>query len=321
VRYGVYVPNGWAYGSVAAITDLAAAAESAGWDSFFVWDHILFGGEIPIVDSQIAVAAVAATTSPDKLTRIGSLVTALGRRRPWKVARELVALQELSGGRIVAGFGLGTVAEYEFASTELDSPAKRGVALDDGLDLLTRFWQGEEVTWERPAERAQRAGGSVSVTSPPFLPRPQPVPPIWIAGGIYRGPGPEEQKTGAHTPPQPTAPFRRAARFQGLFPVAIPWNNAAHARERLRSGVHRRPERPLTPEELLQAVRLSFPSDDPPEDFEVVMKGRTRGVDPPVAIDDLRRYTEVGMTTWLETPPVLASLDEARRIVLEGPPV
>jgi hypothetical protein len=85
--------------------------------------------------------------------------------------------------------------------------------------------------------------------------------------------------------------------------------------------VHRRPERPLTPEELLQAVRLSFPSDDPPEDFEVVMKGRTRGVDPPVAMDDLRRYAEAGMTTWLETPPVLASLDEARRIVLEGPPV
>jgi hypothetical protein len=313
VKFGVYVPNGWAYGSVSAITDLAVAAESAGWESFFVWDHLLFGGEIPVVDSQIALAAVAAATSPDRLRRIGSLVTPLARRRPWKVAREIVALQELARGRLVAGFGLGQPPEYEFASDELDSPGSRGVALDDALDLLVRFWEGEAFAWQRPPERAARMGAPASVNAPAFVPRPDPTPPIWIAGCIYRGaPPPEvvlsETEYRPHvierTIHQPTAPFRRAARFQGLFPIAMPWDNAA----------------PLTPEELRKAVTLTFPNGDPPSGYEVVMCGRTRGRNAPVAVADLGRYEDAGLTTWLEAPPDLATLDEARAIILEGPP-
>jgi len=313
VKYGVYVPNAWHYGSISAITDLSVAAERAGWESFFIWDHLLFGADIPVIDSQIALAAVAAATSPAKIRRIGSLMTPLARRRPWKVAREIAALQELSRGRLVAGFSLGQPPEYEFASEELDSPVKRGAALDDALELLERFLSGEEFTWERPPERTARIGERARVDAPAFLPRPDPVPPVWIAGCIYRSEEPSSVviSSGEYRPHivertvrQPKAPFQRAARFQGVFPIAMPWDNDA----------------PLAPEEVARVVALTFPGGDPPSGYEVVICGRTRGSNAPVKLSDLPRYEEAGLTTWLESPPDLATHDEALAIIGEGPP-
>ncbi len=312
MRYGVYVPNLWHYGSVGAITDLAVAAEESGWESFFIWDHLLVGADIPVVDSQIALAAVAAATSL-RLRRIGSLITPLARRRPWKVAREITALQELSQGRLVTGFGLGQPPEYDFTSMELDSPSKRGAALDDALDLLGRFLSGDEFSWERPHQRANRIGGPARVSAPAFLPRPDPMPPIWIAGCIYRlGVAPnlvtsndEHHPHGVdRTVHQPSVPFRRAARFQGVFPVGMPWDNRA----------------PLTPDEITRVIALTFPDGGPPCDFEVVTCGRTGGDDAPVKLTDLARYEEAGLTTWLESPPDLATHDEALAIIRLGPP-
>jgi Luciferase-like monooxygenase len=313
MRYGVYVPNAWHYGSIDAITKLATAAEQAGWESFFVWDHLLFGADIPVIDSQIALAAVAGTTSAAKVRRIGSLMTPLARRRPWKVAREIAALQEVSQGRLVTGFCLGQPPEYEFASTELNSPPKRGVALDDALELLERFLSGEEFTWERAPDRVARMGEPARVEAPAFLPRPDPVPPIWIGGCIYRGeePSPITITSDEYRPHvvdrtihQPKAPFRRAARFQGVFPIAMPWDNAA----------------PLTPDEVARVVALTFPNGKPPSGYEVVICGRTRGSNAPVKLSDLPRYEEAGLTTWLESPPDLATHDEALAIIDEGPP-
>jgi hypothetical protein len=312
MRYGVYVPNLWHYGSVGAITDLAVAAEESGWESFFIWDHLLVGADIPVVDSQIALAAVAAATSP-RLRRIGSLITPLARRRPWKVAREIAALQELSHGRLVTGFGLGQPPEYEFTSMELDAPLKRGAALDDALELLERFLSGEAFSWERPQSRIDRIGGPARVDAPAFLPRPDPMPPIWIAGCIYRGgQAPEVVISSDEYRPhmverpvqQPSIPFRRAARFQGVFPVGMPWDNEA----------------PLTPEEITRVIALTFPDGRPPNDFEVVTCGRTGGHDAPVKLTDLARYEEAGLTTWLESPPDLATHDEALAIIRQGPP-
>jgi hypothetical protein len=312
MRQGVYVPNLWHYGSIGALTDLAVAAEESGWESFFIWDHLFAGADIPVVDSQIALAAIAAATSP-RLRRIGSLITPLARRRPWKVAREIAALQELSQGRLVTGFGLGQPREYEFTSMELDSPSKRGAALDDALELLGRFLSGEEFSWERPQNRSDRIGGPARVDAPAFLPRPDPMPPIWIAGCIYRGGRAPEVVTASdeyrqhvmeRTVQQPSLPFRRAARFQGVFPVGMPWDNEA----------------PLTPDEITRVIALTFPDGSPPSDFEVVSCGRTRGNDAPVKPIDLARYEEAGVTTWLESPPDLASHDEALAIIRQGPP-
>ncbi|NED97439.1 LLM class flavin-dependent oxidoreductase [Phytoactinopolyspora alkaliphila] len=316
MKYGIYVPNCWSYGTVGGLTRLALEAEEAGWDGFFIWDHLLIAEDIPLVDSQVAMASIAAATSAEGLKSIGSLVTPLARRRPWKVARETAALQELAEGRLVVGIGLGQPPEYVFSNQELPTPPERGVALDDAVELLVGFWSGQPVTWRRPAERCGDGESVPQVDAPPFLPAPEPVPPIWVAGAVYREPAQKEPDVVAmskdeykpqlvdRTVDQPTRPFRRAARHQGLFPITMPWDNS----------------RPITPAELRLAVDMAFPDDAPPDGYDVIAYGRTAGPDAPTSLGDLDLFQETGATWWLESPPDLASLEDASAIIAAGPP-
>src|SRR5579863_1554577 len=104
MRYGLYLPNFGACATARELADLARAAEDAGWDGFFLWDHIAFNEPVPFVDPWVALAAIATNT---ERIRLGPLVTPLPRRRPQKVARESVTLDHLSGGRLVLGVGIG----------------------------------------------------------------------------------------------------------------------------------------------------------------------------------------------------------------------
>src|SRR5205823_6359454 len=102
MRYALSVPNFGSYGDVLAVAELAREAESAGWDGFFMWDHIggdpSFGGAL--CDPWIALTAIALAT---KRMRIGTMVTPLARRRPWVIARQTVTLDRLSKGRLTLG--------------------------------------------------------------------------------------------------------------------------------------------------------------------------------------------------------------------------
>ena len=73
----------------------AATPRRSGWDGFFIWDHIQLDGADtgPIVDPWVALTAVADATST---LRIGTMITPLARRRPWKLARETVTLDRIS---------------------------------------------------------------------------------------------------------------------------------------------------------------------------------------------------------------------------------
>src|SRR5437899_12336972 len=120
IKCGVYLPNFGAFGSARTLAQLAADAEAAGWDGFFIWDHIARPFAIDMVDPSVALAAIAMSTTT---IRIGALVTPLPRRRPWKVARETVSIDQLSGGRLIVGVGTGGVsggaAEWESFGEEM----------------------------------------------------------------------------------------------------------------------------------------------------------------------------------------------------------
>lgn len=105
LKCAVYLPNFGALGSARTLAQLAAEAEAAGWDGFFIWDHIARPIAIDMVDPWVALAAIAMRTTT---IRIGALVTPLPRRRPWKLARETSSLDHLSGGRLVVGVGSGS---------------------------------------------------------------------------------------------------------------------------------------------------------------------------------------------------------------------
>src|SRR5205085_4891415 len=102
MKYGLDIPTAGEYANPLVLANLASEAEEAGWDGFFIWD-VLFAKDqpaVPVVDPWVALAAIAMRT---RRIRIGAFLTPLPRRRPWQVARETVALDHLSQGRLVFG--------------------------------------------------------------------------------------------------------------------------------------------------------------------------------------------------------------------------
>jgi alkanesulfonate monooxygenase SsuD/methylene tetrahydromethanopterin reductase-like flavin-dependent oxidoreductase (luciferase family) len=143
IRYGINVPNFGDYNRPRVLADLAESAEEAGWDGFFIWDHMV--GETPFCDPTVALSAIALLT--DRI-RLGAMITPLPRRRPWKVAREMVSLDHLSGGRVIMGVGLGNPpTEYSKLGEEPGARA-RAEKLDESLEIITGLWSGERFSHE-----------------------------------------------------------------------------------------------------------------------------------------------------------------------------
>ena len=195
MRFALNVPNFGALSDPNTLMDLAADAERSGWDGFFLWDHMLLWDRNPIADPWIALAAIAVAT---ERIRIGPMVTPVARRRPWKVARETTSLDHLCGGRLTFGAGLGNPADAEFeAFGESPDARVRAAKLDEGLEVIAGMWSGELYEYEGEHNRIEPFS---------FLPCPvqQPRIPVWIAG---KWPN--------------RAPFRRAARWDGAFPMRV----------------------------------------------------------------------------------------------------
>ena len=119
IRSAVYVPLSGSFGDARRLVALCEQAEQSGWDGFFTWD-VLYSGVEPMLDPWVVLSACAARTN--RIT-LGALVTPVARRRPVKLARELLSLDQLSGGRVVAGVGLGDSAELRMIGEQISAAA------------------------------------------------------------------------------------------------------------------------------------------------------------------------------------------------------
>jgi alkanesulfonate monooxygenase SsuD/methylene tetrahydromethanopterin reductase-like flavin-dependent oxidoreductase (luciferase family) len=197
MRHAIHVPLFGALADPHAFADIARAAEQAGWDGLFVWDHILspVAGEWEIADPWIALAGAAMVT--DRI-RLGPMVTPLPRRRVIKLARETVTLDRLSAGRLILGLGTGRdIAAREYSAFgDIGDPRQLGRVLDEGVAVLTALWAGETVTHH----------GAVIVDDVRVVPGPvqRPRIPLWF--GTNRATG---------------RPIERAARYDGIFPLGM----------------------------------------------------------------------------------------------------
>src|SRR3954447_2418455 len=184
VRRGIFVAPFDELAEPGLLVELAERAEAAGWDGFFLWDHVAYREPVrALADPWVAMGAIAART---QRVLTGPLVTPLARRRAHQLARETVTLDRLSGGRLVFGVGVGSDRTGEFDPArfgEEGDPRARARLLDDGLEGLLACWDGA------------------------FEPRPvqQPRIPVWVAS---RWPH--------------RRPLRRAARYEGVFPIDLP---------------------------------------------------------------------------------------------------
>jgi probable F420-dependent oxidoreductase len=150
----------------------------------FLEDYVLYQGDpaIPTCPTWPVLAAVAVRTT--RLV-LGVEVTPLARRRPWNVAREVAAVDQLSEGRVVVGVGLGDVKDHVVADAsfthfgEERDPRQRAELLDEALEIVAGLWAGQPFSFR---------GTHFTVDEVTFLPRPvqQPRPPIWIGGNSDR---------------------------------------------------------------------------------------------------------------------------------------
>jgi alkanesulfonate monooxygenase SsuD/methylene tetrahydromethanopterin reductase-like flavin-dependent oxidoreductase (luciferase family) len=171
VQFAVGLANTGSYSDPLTAIRVAAAAEKAGWDGFFVWDHLAFVWGPPAADPWIVLAAIAATVPR---LRIGTAVTPVARRRPHVLAQTVATLDVLSGGRVVFGAGLGGSATEFARFGEPADPSVRAEMLDEGLTVLRALWSGDEV---------RHAGSHYTVDGVRLAPVPlQPRLPIWIGG-------------------------------------------------------------------------------------------------------------------------------------------
>ncbi|HEX2738828.1 MAG TPA: LLM class flavin-dependent oxidoreductase, partial [Rubrobacter sp.] len=268
MRYGLSLPNFGEGIDARTIAGLAREAEEAGWDGFFIWDHLLAFSPrpVPVVDPWISLAAAAMSTSR---IRLGPMVTPLPRRRPAKLARESASLDHLSGGRMILGVGIGAMPyEWDYLGEEADMRV-RGAMLDEGLDVLTGLWTGQPFAHRGKHYRIQGESPDEdwrAVFYPPPLQRPR--VPIWVAGTW---------------PVKP--PFRRAARWDGVFPMK------AEGRRIL----------PMTPEDVRHVKRYVAEHRTEEGPFDVVVAGETPGDDRATGADIVEPYEEAGLTWWIES--------------------
>ena len=193
MHFAIDTPNFGDYADPRLLTELAREAEDAGWDGFFLWDHIGAGWPYPVGDPWVQLAAMAMTT---ERIRLGTTVTPLPRRRPWQLAREVVTLDHLSHGRVILSVGIGSDSAQEYSCFG-ESPDDRlhAAMLDEGLTILNGLWSGKPFSYK---------GVHYQVDQAQFLPTPVQVPriPIWVAG-VW----PHKR------------PFRRAAQWDGVCPI------------------------------------------------------------------------------------------------------
>jgi alkanesulfonate monooxygenase SsuD/methylene tetrahydromethanopterin reductase-like flavin-dependent oxidoreductase (luciferase family) len=283
MHYAINIPNFGSGGDPRTLVELARRTEDAGWDGFFVWDHVLVdpSWNAVIADPWVALAAIAGAT---ERIRLGPMVAALPRQRPWMLARATVSLDRLSGGRLVLGVGLGWPSDAEFGHFGEETDVRRRAAmLDEGLAILDGLWRGEPFAFE---------GVHYRVAEATFLPRPlqEPRIPVWV--GSLR-PGPE-------------APLRRAARWDGFYPASddafVPLEVFARDVSRVR--------------ELRAAAGIG-----PEVPYDISAGGSTPTDDPAAAAATVAGFEAAGATWWQEiVSDWLGGLDEIRARIDAGPP-
>lgn len=183
MKYGFVLPSG----DAAAAADLAAEAEQAGWDGFFVWEPT-WG-----VDAWVMLTAAAMRTTT---IRLGTMVTPLPKRKPWEVASQSATLDNLSGGRVILSVGLGAPEERFFIFEDDPGRKQRAEMMDEGLEMLALMWRSEPFAFEGKHYHAKKTERMIP---PPAKQRPR--IPTWVVG---LWPAPKS--------------MRRSARWDGWLP-------------------------------------------------------------------------------------------------------
>lgn len=155
--FGVAARNFTAYPEMPnarALVDYGVRVEELGYDSVWVWDHMLLGVEpnFPIIDSLTTLTAIAART---KRIKMGTGILVLPLRNAVALAKQLSSMDQLSEGRLVMGMASGW---YKREFDALGIPfEKRGKIMDESLEVMRRLWSEASVSGEYPHYKLSKA--------------------------------------------------------------------------------------------------------------------------------------------------------------------
>jgi alkanesulfonate monooxygenase SsuD/methylene tetrahydromethanopterin reductase-like flavin-dependent oxidoreductase (luciferase family) len=248
VRYGFVLPGG----SAGEQLELAVLAEEYGWDGVFVWEGA-YG-----VDAWSLLAAMAVRTST---VRLGTMLTPLPWRRPWKVASQAATLDELSAGRAILAVGLGYADSGMGDRRDVVARRQRAELLDEGIELIELLWRGE-LAHGGPRFGLDITPGHVADLRPVQHPRI----PIWVVGAW----------------PRPRS-MERVLRCDGILPVRLDPTDP----------------RPLAPDDV-RAIAGWLSERAPGRRHDIVLEGETPHGDPAAATEVVRPWADAGATWWLE---------------------
>jgi alkanesulfonate monooxygenase SsuD/methylene tetrahydromethanopterin reductase-like flavin-dependent oxidoreductase (luciferase family) len=245
----------------AELIELGVRAEEAGFDGFFLWDHLVFtndGDGPPIVDPWLVLAVIASRTSR---IHLGTMITPVSRRRPWVLARQTATLDVLSGGRTVLGVGLGSPAHGDFGIFgDATDPVVRAELLDEGMDVVAGLWTGDWFSYQ---------GKHFTIEPVRFRPTPVHTPriPVWVGGVL---------------PAQ--RPMRRAARWDGAVPIRFADRELVRVSVADIAGVR----------DLVHERRGSV------DGYDIVVWAEV-AAEPAAMGPTLASYADAGATWWIET--------------------
>ena len=278
MRFGFIIPGG----NSLQILKLAIEAEKAGWDGFFYYDDIYTDNKTEMSAAWPIMAAIAVST---KKIRFGSLLTAIGRRRPWEVARESVTVDRLSNGRLTLPTGLGWEGDGAYTKAGMESERKiHAELLDEGLEILDGLWSGKPFRYD---------GKHNHLKTMTFIPRPvqRPRIPIWVVGAWGR--------------PKSMA---RVLKYDGLIPVI-----------KKPDGSHEE----ITPENIREMKEYVLKhrriQGNRREEFDIIKDGMTPA-NQRKAGEIVKPFAEAGATWWTEVMRGVKSYKKMLERVLSGPP-
>lgn len=224
MRYGFVLPGGTASEQL----ELAVLADQSGWDGLFVWESG-YG-----IDAWCLLSAMAMRTSK---VALGTMLTPLPWRRPWKLAGQAATLDQLSAGRAILAIGLGAVDTGLGSYGEVTDKKVRAELLDEGIDVIDALWSGT-----RTFDGAHHQIDISSAIYDGPKPVQQPRAPIWCVGAKDR-----------------SRSMKRILRCDGLLPTTIDEDGA----------------RQSTPAEVADMLNWLDDHGGRRPDFDVVAEGET----------------------------------------------
>jgi probable F420-dependent oxidoreductase len=274
VSFSTRCPNADYLGFEASPEGIVAAAKKAeevGFDTVFVNDHIIVDGSprsapwTNVYDPLVAMSFIAAHTNR---IGVGVSVLIMPYRNPIATAKSLATIDRMSGGRLIAGIGVGW-NEAEFAALGVPFH-ERGARTTEYLRIWQACWAPGPVSF---------AGKFFAFSDMHVSPKPlqQPHPPIWIGGAS-------------------DAALRRAARFAALWqPTPLPLADLVERQAVLRKACDEIGRPPL---ETRMSFRVEFSTitgNAPPSGKE---RPAGHGTPAEVALDLMRYREEAGLNAF-----------------------